>query len=277
MKNAHSREVLTSIDYYPFEDEILERLVDINGKGCAIRLIYQCICHYMDVFAQKYKVPTTCDVEKFFLTKQMLFQDEGMCEFYEEAEYNSTELLYGLAAYCGWDYMCISEDELREAGLEEDTEEAFKEWLDKSEVFTEKGKGLLARMSSAIVDGYVNECCSLYVLSIKGLPRYLQYQEGHPEIIYEHFRREDRIIHNIVENIKDVLIDSCLIDYDLMVYRDNDADEFLLGWMTGSDGYTYTSIAHLNPNWLISMYVLYGLLKHAEAMFGYQLEGNKER
>ncbi len=277
MKNVHSRETLMSIDYYPFENRILEQLTDLDGKGAIVRLFYQCICHYMNAFAEKYEVPTVCDVEKFFLTKQMILQENGMCEFYEDAEYNNAELLYELAAYCNWDYLCISQEDLSGAGLEAETKEDFQEQLHKSKLFTEKGKRLLERMWEAIVNGYVYEDNILYILSIKGLPWYLRYQTSHSETIYKHFRHEDRVIHNIVENIEKVLIGNFLLDYDLMTYSDYDSDEFLLEWITGSDGYSYTSIAYLNPNWLISMYVLHGLLGHAKAMFGYQLEGTEEK
>lgn len=273
MKNVHSRETLMSIDYYPIEDEVLEQLADINGKGSVILLLYYCICHYMNAFAQKYQFPTTCDVEKFFLTKHMLFCEEGMCEFYEVAEYNSSELLYGLASYCGWDYLCILQEELMEAGLEVDEETMFKERLDKSDLFTEKGKRLLAGMSEVIVNGWVYEASTLYILGIKGLRQYLRYRAGHSEIVRRHFEQEDRVIHCIMENIREVLIDNPVMNYELSAYSDDDSDEFLLGWVTGSDGYYYTSISYLNPNWLISMYVLHGLLEHAQAIFGYQLGG----
>lgn len=277
MKNVHSRETLMSIDYYPIEDEVLEQLVDVSGKGSVILLLYYCICHYMNAFAKRYQIPTTCDVEKLFLTKSVLFCEEGMCEFYEEAEYNSSELLYGLAAYCGWDYLCISQEELMEADLEVDKEEVFKEKLDQSELFTKKGKELLAEMSEIIVNGWVYESGTLYILGIKGLRQYLRYRAGHSEIVRRHFGQEDRVIHSIVQSIREVLINNPVLDYESDVYGDNDSDEFLLGWVTGSDGYNYTSISHLNPNWLISMYVLHGLLGHAQAIFGYQLEGDEKR
>lgn len=275
MKNVHSRETLTSIDCYPFEDEVLERLADVNERGIVIRLTYHCICRYMNVFAQKYGVPTTCDVEKFFLTKDMLFNDEGMCEFYEEAEYNGDRLLYQLVAYCDWDYLYLSEDELREAGLE--LEEVLKGQLDKSELFTEEGVKVISKMPNIIANGCLYESGSVHIVSIKGLPQYLRFKESHPEIVQEHFRLENCIIHGIVENITDVLIENTLTDYDVAIDRDNDSDEFLLGWITGSNGYYYASLAHLNPNWVICMYVLHGLLGHAQTMFGHWLKGSEER
>lgn len=264
MKRAHSLEILKTMDRFPFEEKVLERISDLKTSGGSAYLTYQCICRYMNSFARKYEVPTECDVEKIFLTRKMICEGFDICDFLDEAEFNSTELLYNLASYCDWDYLYISEGDLENMDFSMETEESLEEQIAKTEILTETGKRLLIKALCAIEPDMILEDQTLYVLSIRGLSQFLRYQKSHPGVIRDCFQTEALIIRWIMDEIENVLLEDAL-----MSYIDDDSNEFLLMWLTGSDGYNYYSIGLLNPNWLICMYVLHGLLEHAQEILGY--------
>lgn len=268
MKLAHSRETLRAIDRFPFEDEVLERLVSTQERGGRIYLTYQCICRYMEMFAETYHFPTECDVEKILLLQKMLLDGNYAVTFFEDSEYNANSWLFNLGAYCDWDCMCFSEQDLQDAGLSLEADEPLEKQIDKAECFTDFSKLCLKKFTANVEETLMDECGFLYVLRINGVQEYRKYKEQHPEEIGNRFLREDRIIGSILENAKDVLINDNVTDY-----FEHDTEGVLLSWKTGSDGYYYTSIGSLSPNWLISMYVLHGLLEHAQVLFGYEIGG----
>lgn len=271
MKPVHSRETLCTIDYFPFEDEALTVLVNTYGNGGHIYLTYQCICRYLNLFSKTYQFPTSCSVEKVLLTRKKVCDPECYCEFIEDAENNSYDLLFSLASYCNWNFLLYTDQDLQEAGLNLESEEPLKAQVDKAEKFSDSSKRLLKEFLVNIEATLMDESGFLFILHIRGVREYRQYKKQNPEIIKQKFLREDRIISSILEYADDVLIRDTVT-----MSCDEDTKEFSLSWTTGSDGYNYVSIASLSPNWLISMYVLHGLLEHAQALFGYSIGGNEK-
>ena len=152
-----------------------------------------------------------------------------------------------------------------------ESEESLEIQIEKLEIFTDRTKQLLKKFTVNVESTLIDESGEIYVLWIRGVKEYRQYKKQNPKAIRQNFFREDQIICHILEYADDVMIwDNVTESYDI------DGDEYLLSWITGSDGYNYVSIANLNPNWLISMYVLHGLLKHAQMLFGYEIGGRKE-
>ena len=270
MKPAHSRETLCTIDYFPFEDELLTVLVNTYGNGGRIYLTYQCICRYLNLFSEIYQFPTSCSIEKVLLTRKKICDQECYCEFIEDAEDNSYSLLFGLASHCNWDFLIYGDQDLQEAGLNLESKEPLEIQIEKAKKFSDGSKRLLKEFLVNIETTLMDESGFLFILHIKGVREYRQYKKQNPEVIKKEFLREDQIISSILENADDVLIRDTVTEC-----CDEETKEFSLSWTTGSDGYNYVSIASLSPNWLISMYVLHGLLEHAQRLFGYKTGGSE--
>lgn len=260
----HSRELLTSINLSPIDQDILAQLSeDRNISGCRC-LIYECICRYLIRFSQKYHFPITCDMENIFLNKQAIWDENDFVKFIEKAEENSEEFLWELTYYCEWKYIRISNSDLLAYGISEEEEGAIQKKICDNFDLSDQAKALMCKMPGLVEETLSFEMEVLYILSIRGVKKYLKYREAHPDQISLKFGKEDRVIESILHHAKSILISACNPEC-----CDEDEEDLVLGWTTNGDSYYYDSIGYLNPNWLISMYVLHDLLEHAQREFGY--------
>ena len=263
MHEIVSRETLKSIALTPIDEDILDRLVDVYGGEGYIFLTYTCICQYLIKFSDIFGFPTKCDVEKVLLTKAQITDADDELIFLEYAETNNFDLLCDLAAYCDWEFISISCDELLEADLGMESDDCWEKRVRGNQYFKEYVNELLIEMEELVEYLFVYEMDALYIFHIKGLKEYKQFRNAHKEMIEERFQMEDCIINGIVDRIWEIMINNAF------VATGKDAESYVMGWTSGSDGYHYESLAYLNPNWLIKMYVLHGLLWHAEKEFSF--------
>lgn len=258
------RKTLNSITLFPLDENVVSSIAD-DGEviGCRY-LMYQCVCRYINEFFLKYGYPQSCGVDNLFLTKKDITAIEGVDIFLEEIEHTGIDWLYDLASYCGWDYIMLTNADLEEEGFSSMETELLVNQIRQNNSLEDYAKAFLEKMVSLLEEALTYDAQDVHILHIRGIKKYLGYREAHPEQIVQKFKKEDKKIQGILENINHIFVGNTGTDCCC-----DDSEVFLLGWLTGGDGYYYHSIGYLNPNWLLHMYVLHDLIEHAQLEFGY--------
>lgn len=249
-------------------DEWIENIYFAYRTIChlSIRYLYMVMLwRYYEMLSQKYDWNIEVETCSIVLTADMIREDTLQDEFYYLCNANR-QLLLSVAERFGWETAIASIDP------EEETYEEYKEGRDSLETFlstydelTENEKRIFLSYSD-IFQGmdYLEGACEIWVLEHPKLGRYLKFRDENMAQVEQLFKEEDKKIMELVKWLGHPLF----LQFDENYKREG--DRFLAAFICGYGWDGEVELYYLTPEWVISSFVVYELLLHAEQIFGYQ-------